>query len=272
MTAVSPEVYGLIGGLEIEEDSSDGIRAGFKAFVEAINGQGDVAEVGRVTDDHIAAGDRRIPLRLYEPLGSTPESTKDVVVYFHGGGFMAGDLDTADAGARALAAGLRTRLVSVDYRLAPEHPFPAAFDDCLVALRAVYERTETRSVVVAGESAGGNLAAAVAMAARDLEMPLLGQVLVNPVLDASFETESYREFGEAYGLTANHMRLYMEWYAGDRDVFDPRISPLRADDLAGLAPVVVTTPASIRCATKALPTRGGSSKPTFRLSTSRCPR
>jgi len=215
------------------------IRLGFSDFIEKAALGGETDEVALVFDVAVEGQSGAVLTRVYEPTGNTSD-VLDVVVFFHGGGWAAGDLDTADVGARALAHALRCRVVSVDYRLAPENPFPAAFDDCVTVLRHVSQQEENRRLVVAGESAGGNLAASISIALRD-EGLISGQLLINPVLDLVNEGPSYRDFGEGYGLTARDMRIYKDWYVGEADPSDPRISPLMAASLAGVAPVVITT-------------------------------
>jgi acetyl esterase len=189
----------------------------------------------------------RIPCRLYLP------STKQhlpLVVYFHGGGFVVGDLATADNIARFICKRAGCAVLSVDYRLAPEHPFPAAVEDGDAAfVWAVDHAAELgcnpRLVLVAGDSAGGTLAAVVAQMARQGGGPrLAGQVLFYASTDSAvLDTPSYREFGErALGLTMHDMEWFLGQYVPDRrDRLDPRVSPLRCPDLRGLAPALVVT-------------------------------
>jgi acetyl esterase len=178
------------------------------------------------------------------------------VVFFHGGGWVAGDLETHDRQARLLAIETGAVVVSVDYRRPPETRFPGAFEDGFAALRDVYARLaefggDAKRVGVAGDSAGGNLAATVALACRDAGIDLAAQLLVYPVADVAGnyadETEnarfpSRRENAEGYFLS----RAVMEWFAGHyladaSHGLDWRVSPLRAKSLAGLAPAVVCT-------------------------------
>jgi acetyl esterase len=238
-----PEVCRLLSLLDLP--AIDGppltpaeIRLAAKDFGEKAP-QGEIEDVALVVNVPIKGPGGNIPTRVYEPTGSSSERL-DVVVFFHGGGWSVGDLDTADAGARALANRLRSRVVSVDYRLAPEYPFPAAFEDCVAVLRYVSHQKSTRRIVVAGESAGGNLAASLSIALRDEEM-ICGQLLINPVLDLVNEAPSYRWFGEGYFLTTKIMRSYKDWYVGQEDPSDERISPLQAKSLVGVAPTVITT-------------------------------
>jgi acetyl esterase len=171
-----------------------------------------------------------------------------VVVFFHGGGFAVGDLDTHDPTCRLLAVGARCIVVSVDYRLAPEHVFPAAVDDCVAAYEWVAANPgevggEPGVVGVMGDSAGGNLAAAVCLEAKRLGLPQPSvQCLVYPLADARLGAPSYQTFSSGFGLDLVGVELFRDTYAPDpRDWTDPRMSPLLADDHAGLAPALVVT-------------------------------
>jgi acetyl esterase len=184
-----------------------------------------------------------IPARLYRPRpGRLP-----VIAYFHGGGFVLGNPDTHDSFTADLAAAADAALVSVDYRLAPEHPFPAAFDDCLAATRGIAAAAaawglDGSRLAVAGDSAGGNLAAAVALALRDAAAPnLRGQALIYPMLGLDFETESYVRNAEAPMLTRAAARgLAALYLPSGFDAADWRAAPLLAPSLAGLPPAFVT--------------------------------
>ncbi|MEU4314017.1 alpha/beta hydrolase [Nocardia sp. NPDC024068] len=185
-----------------------------------------------------------LPLRIYRPhhdAGALP-----VIVFAHGGGFVFCDLDSHDEFCRSMAEGVGAVVVSVDYRLAPEHPAPAAHDDMHAALRWAAAHApefggDPAALVVAGDSAGGNLAATVALAARDRNGPsIAAQLLLYPVIDDDFDTESYRRFGSGYYNTAAAMRWYWQQYA-PHGTDDSRLVPTRADTLAGLPPAVVIT-------------------------------
>jgi acetyl esterase len=189
------------------------------------------------------AGD--VPLRLYRPASEEP---LPAVLYFHGGGFVIGSLDTHDGTCRALANASGCAVVSVGYRLAPEHRFPAAPEDCWAALAWVAKEGAALGVdgarlAVAGDSAGGNLAATAALLARARGGPVLRhQVLIYPVTDYAFDTPSYRENGEGYFLSEAMMRWFWQQYLEDGSQgADPLASPLRAPDLAGLPPALVVT-------------------------------
>jgi acetyl esterase len=169
-------------------------------------------------------------------------------VYLHGGGWVLGDLDAYDGLCRTLAAKLRCVVVSVDYRLAPEHRFPNAPEDCYAAARWVAENAaslgiDPGSIAVGGDSAGGNLAAVVALMARDRGGPRIAyQILVYPVTERSFDTGSYRDNGADYFLTTDMMiHFWKEYLSGEDDAASPYASPLRAKDLKGLPPALVIT-------------------------------
>jgi acetyl esterase len=190
-----------------------------------------------------------IPLRVYRPAGVADDVRLPGLVYFHGGGWVIGDLDTHDVQCRQLTAEAGITVVSVDYRLAPEDKFPAAVDDALAATRYVARHgaelgIDTGRLAVGGDSAGGNLATVVALLARDsTEGPAIAfQVLVYPVTDLGAESQSYRDFGDGFLLTRDSMRWFANHYlrsAADAEGW--RASPLRAQSLAGLPPALVIT-------------------------------
>ena len=190
-----------------------------------------------------------IPLRVYRPAGVPDDVRLPGLVYFHGGGWVIGDLDTHDVQCRQLTAEAGITVVSVDYRLAPEDKFPAAVDDALVATRCVARHgaelgIDIGHLAVGGDSAGGNLAAVVALLARDsTEGPAIAfQVLVYPVTDLGAESQSYRDFGDGHLLTRDSMRWFANHYLrSPADAEGWRASPLRAQSLAGLPPALVIT-------------------------------
>jgi acetyl esterase len=189
-----------------------------------------------------------IPLRLYRPAEVAATTRLPVLVYFHGGGWVIGDLDTYDVLCRQLTAEAGVSVVSVDYRLAPEHKFPAAVDDAWAATRWVVAHgaelgVDAGRLAVGGDSAGGNLAAAVALLARDHAGPAIAlQALVYPVTDGKMDTRSYEEFSEGFLLTRETMRWFFAQYLnGEADAADWRVSPLRAPSLSGLPPALVVT-------------------------------
>jgi acetyl esterase len=201
--------------------------------------------VAAVEDRRIPGPAGEIPVRIYRGVERTP---LPVLTYYHGGGFVIGSLDTHDATCRALAREAECLVVSVGYRLAPEHPYPAAPEDCYAAARWIAEQGEElgadpRRIAVGGDSAGGNLDAVVALMARERGGPhLLHQLLIYPVTDCAFDTPSYRENAEGYLLTRDMMQWFWEQYlAHPEDAHAPFASPLRAKDLSGLPPATVIT-------------------------------
>jgi acetyl esterase len=189
-----------------------------------------------------------IPLRIYRPAGVAAATPLPALVFFHGGGWVIGDLETHDVLCRQLTAEGRVAVVSVDYRLAPEHKFPAAADDAWAATRWVVAHARDIGVdparlAVGGDSAGGNLAAVVALMARDAGAPSIGlQVLIYPVTDLGMATRSYTELAEGYLLTRDSMRWFIAHYLKAADeAGDWRASPLRARSLAGVAPALIVT-------------------------------
>jgi acetyl esterase len=190
------------------------------------------------------AGD--IPVRIYRRLGR-PEALP-AIVYLHGGGWAVGDLDTHDSTCRLLADESECVVVSVDYRLAPEHPFPAAVDDAVAAYRWVHDHAteltvEPGRVGVMGDSAGGNLAAVVAQVTRDTDVPApTAQCLVYPATDALMREPSHELFAEGFFLSRADIEWYRERYLPDpTDWESPLASPIEAPDLSGLCPAIVVT-------------------------------
>ncbi|MCG8455085.1 MAG: alpha/beta hydrolase [Holophagales bacterium] len=174
-----------------------------------------------------------IPVRIYTP----PQllSARPGLVYFHGGGWVVGDLDTHDGLCRLLASQTPCRVISVGYRLAPEHPFPAAFDDALAAYLHTVERAEElridrHRIAVGGDSAGGNLAAAISHHTGGQSTSPCAQLLFYPVLDTRQDTDSYTLFTEGFGLTGSIMEAFFDAYLGPggHPSDDPRVAPIRA--------------------------------------------
>lgn len=183
-----------------------------------------------------------IPLRLYRPAAGTLPA----LVYFHGGGWVIGDLDTHDVLCRELALHSGCAVVAVDYRMGPEHRFPAAVDDCMAATRWVRANAAALGVdaarlAVGGDSAGGNLAAVVSLVARDAgDLPIAWQLLIYPATDQRRLAPSYAENGEGYLLTMDSMRYYHDHYIDDpKHDHDWRASPLLAPDVSRLPPALV---------------------------------
>ena len=192
------------------------------------------------------AGD--IPLRVYRPVGSNETQTLGGLVYYHGGGWVIGDLDTHDTLCRELSNGAGICVVAVDYRMGPEQRFPAAVDDCIAATRWVSDnaaalKVDAARLGVGGDSAGGNLAAVVAIAARDAgNLPIRYQLLIYPATDQRRISNSYNVNGQGYLLTKDSMQYFHDHYLVDnRHDLDWRASPLLCDNLAKLPPALVIT-------------------------------
>src|SRR5437660_1426681 len=241
-------------------------------------------EIGAVKDLTAGGPAGTIPVRLYRPKGVPASTMLPALVFFHGGGWVIGDIGTHDVLCRQLTAGAGISVVNVDYRLAPEHKFPAAIDDAWAATRWVAAHAAALGIdagrlavggdsaggaaiddawaatrwvaahaaalgidagrlAVGGDSAGGNLAAVVALLARDHGAPSLAlQVLVYPVTDVGAESQSYADFAEGFMLTRDSMRWFIAHYlTGKPDAVDWRLSPLRAPSLARVAPALVVT-------------------------------
>lgn len=187
---------------------------------------------GMAKEDGVVAG--RIPVRRYRPAKVT---TKTRLFYIHGGGFVVGSLDSHDAICAELAEAAGAELVSVDYRLSPEHVWPAAFEDCWAVLADLL--ADGRPLVVAGDSAGGNLAAGIVLKARDEGISgIVGQALVYPALGGDLVSGSYAQMAEAPGLSTADVRYYRAVYRAP--AHEPHAFPLRAKNLAGLPPAFVT--------------------------------
>lgn len=210
------------------------------AFIAFRSLAGPPEPVDRVEDRLIPGSQTEIPVRLYVPAGDRP---LPVTLYFHGGGFVIGNLDSHDNVCRILANRTPTLVVSVDYRLAPEHPFPAAPIDAYDALQWVAAHAaelggDPARIAVAGDSAGGNLATVAALMARNRKghRPVF-QLLVYPVTDATHSQPSYEAYGEGYFLTKEGMQWFLRHYVpAGQDKRHPYLSPLFEKDLSGLPP------------------------------------
>ena len=202
-------------------------------------------EVAKVEDRSIANDDFQVPIRIYTPKGSGPFP---VLSWFHGGGWVIGNLETSDEIVRHLVVGTDCVVVSVDYRLAPEAKFPAPFEDCYAATQWISHNAASINVdpsrlAVGGDSAGGNLAAAVCLAAKERgSLPIIFQLLVYPVTAMDFGTPSYKQNANGYALTMDGMKWYWNHYLScDTDASNPYAAPLAANDLSGLPPTLVIT-------------------------------
>ena len=205
-------------------------------------------EVAHVEDLRAAGPAGDIPVRVYRCLGSTAAERLPVLVYFHGGGWTIGDLDTHDVPCREFANLARCAVVAVGYRLAPEHKFPAAFEDAVASTRWVLANADALGVdasrlAVGGDSAGGNLAAAVAIEFRETRAPqIAAQVLIYPATDMAADTPSHRAFAEGYMLTRDAILWFKGLYLNrPEDEADWRASPLRAGGLSNLPQAYVVT-------------------------------
>ena len=200
----------------------------------------------RIEDIRIPGPARDIPARLYAP--TVERRPLPTVAYFHGGGWVQGDLETHHGLCARLAKHAGVLVIAVDYRLAPEHKFPGAVEDCLAAYRWLRARgrdlgADTAKVGVAGDSAGGNLSAVVSqLAASSGSAAPTCQVLIYPAVDFSLETGSHRELADGHVIPRDRILWYMEQYLrGDADKSDLRASPLRAKSLAGQPPAMIVT-------------------------------
>jgi len=203
-------------------------------------------EVANVSDLSFPGPGATVALRLYRGRG-TPAEPLPVVVYFHGGGFTIGDLDTHDVPCRTLANFARCAVLALDYRLAPEHKFPAAFDDCVAAVRwtaahAAENGLDPERIALAGDSAGGNLAAGVAIALRAEGIPIALQVLLYPGLDMRGGSPSHLEFAKGFLLEREDIAWFRGNYLGsEADALDWRASPMLARDCSGLPSAHIVT-------------------------------
>ena len=213
-------------------------RAAHVAETARLSGPGE--EVAEVREIAVPSGGGDVAVRIFRP---ETEGTPGIVVYLHGGGWVMGTVDSYDTPLRALANASGAVVAGVEYRLAPEHRFPAALDDTLAAIRWLAAHGDevggdgTR-LALAGDSAGGNLAAVAALRLRG-EVPIRIQALIYPVIDAALNTPSYADFSEGHGLSAASMRRFWNLYLDGADGSHPDASPSRAADHGGVAPAYV---------------------------------
>ena len=203
---------------------------------------GRAEEVERIEDIVIPTAAAELRARIYRPANA-----KGTILFLHGGGWALGSLDTHDRPTRMLANLVPANIVSLEYRKSPEHPFPAAVVDSDAGLDWLLANgaklgLDTQAIILAGESAGGNLAAVLAIHARDRGIALAGQVLIYPVTDTAMETESYVRFAEGFNLTAETMRWFADQtFAEASHRVHPDAAPVHAEDFGGLAPAYVIT-------------------------------
>jgi acetyl esterase len=237
------EVLASAGAPPLTSGSPEQARAAFRFTTVDMRNPATLADVASIDNQEVPGPAGSIPIRVYRPSTQGPVPT---IVFFHGGGFVIGDLDTHDDHGRLLCRDVDAVVVSVDYRLAPEHKFPAGFEDCYAATRWAADNISSLGgdadrLAVAGDSAGGNLAAAVAVAARDQGPSIAAQLLIYPGVDfTDDDTHASRiENAEGYFLTADDMVWFREHYISEEHVTDPRASVLHAEDLSGVAPAVI---------------------------------
>ena len=242
---LAPEIKAFL-----EASAAAGLPQVWEAPVEVLrrNTQGRVALAGKI--EPLAAIENRfipgptcdLPIRIYRPATNSQRT----IVYFHGGGWVLNFLDIYDASLSRLANQSNATIVSVNYQKAPEHPYPTPFDDCYSTLEWVIshknELALPSAIGVAGDSAGANLAAAVALKARDHQIELAFQFLIYPCLDRNFSTDSYRANATGFGLSTQAMQWFWEQYLqGNVHDDDPYAAPQRAQSFAGLAPAIIIT-------------------------------
>jgi acetyl esterase len=206
------------------------------------------ADVADVRNLEAGGPNGPIPVRVYRAMGTQASEILPVLVYFHGGGWVIGDLETHDTLCRELCNGARCAVVSVDYRMGPEYRFPAAVDDSIAATRWVRDHAaelmiDATKIAVGGDSAGGNLAIVVSIAARDAgDLPIVFQVLIYPATDQHGTTASHAENGNGYMLTRETMNYFAAHYIADKSQYkDWRASPLLHPNLSNLPPALILT-------------------------------
>lgn len=245
---VDPHLAGFLALLEdaaappMWETTPEVAREQFRALTVLARRPDQVPEVGSVTDRLVPGADGDLPARVYRPEGTGPFPT---VVFFHGGGWVIGDLDTHDTVARLLCRESQSVVVSVDYRLAPAHPFPAAPDDAVASASWVAAHLDefggSDRLGLAGDSAGGNLAAVAAQALEAHGVPVAAQFLIYPSVDVAGRYPSMTENGKGYFLDEPTMAWFGSHYVGEgTEPADPKLSPMRGP-LEGVAPAVVVT-------------------------------
>ena len=226
-----------------EDGTPERARRDYNAGFPSVQGARET--VASIEDRQIDGPNGPINLRFYRGTGA-PSRDAAALLYLHGGGWMLGNLDSHDEICRWFANIAQCVVICPEYRLAPEHKFPAGLADCAATLTymaqdAVDLGIDPLRIAIAGDSAGGNLAAVLALMARSGEVPpLAAQLLIYPNTDAAQTADSYRRYGEDLGLTSSTMRWFRDHYIrGDTDIFDWKVSPLRAESLAGAAPAFV---------------------------------
>jgi acetyl esterase len=239
------DMAALAGVPEISKLTPSEMRQAHLQLMQMVGGRG--VPAGRIVDRELPGPGGPLAIRIHSPAAPSAEQLPGLI-FFHGGGWVFGGLDTHDGVCRMLANDAGCRVIAVAYRLAPEHPFPAAVEDSYAAATWVVHHAaelgiDRRRIAIGGDSAGGNLAAVVCQRAKKMGGPDLAlQVLLCPVLDMSMETRSRREFAEGYFLDKATIDWTLKHYrSSDVDLKDPRISPLHGIDLRGLPPAHIHT-------------------------------
>jgi acetyl esterase len=245
--SLAPEIKAFL-----EKQAASGAPAVWEAPLSEIraNTQGRMATSGpiesirEISNQFIPGPTSDLPIRIYRP---TDNPSAPAIVHFHGGGFVLNFLDMYDASMARLANQTGFTIIAVHYQKAPEHPFPIPFDDCYATLLWVLAnvdelKIDSRKIGVAGDSAGANLASAVALKARDNSIPLAFQVLIYPCNGRNFETDSYQKLATGYGLTTKAMQWFWDQYLqGDSHDTNPYAVPMVAEDFKGLAPAIIVS-------------------------------
>ena len=255
MPTLDPEVEFLLelgrkaGARPFELLTPEQARAAYAASWDIL--QPKAEDVASVRDHVIAGTGGELRLRSYRGIGTQPDELLPCMVFLHGGGWVIGNLESHDRLCRRLANKARISVVAVDYRLAPEHRFPAALDDSATALQWVSDNQQTLGIAagriaIGGDSAGGNLAAVLALMGRDGSVPpAMFQLLIYPVVDLTAGSDSYRKVTSGFPLTAATMHYFIDHYTPqESDRLDWRASPFRASSLAGAPPALVVTVAN----------------------------
>src|SRR5580693_2107822 len=248
---IDPTLKALLDAISLTFTAADGVEVA-RAKLRQVQAPAEMLPELRIEERTVGHGDLTdIPVRIYWP-PIAQHSDLPIVVFYHGGGWSIGDLATHDSVARAHAVGAEAIVVSVDYRLAPEHPFPAGVDDCWAALQWTAEHAaqlggDPNRIAVAGDSAGGNLAAVMAQLARDNGGPKLAfQLLWYPTTAANLSLPSFAENADAPILNRNVIDAFLTWYIPGVDITDPTalpatMAPANAADFSGLAPAYIGT-------------------------------
>jgi acetyl esterase len=248
---IDPMLKGLLDAFPMTFTAADGVEAA-RTQLSQLKAPPEILPDLRIEERTVGYGDLTdVPVRIYWPPVAADDGLP-VVVFYHGGGWSIGDLDTHDPVARAHSVGAEAIVVSVDYRLAPEHPFPAGIDDSWAALRWVGEHAaklggDPNRIAVAGDSAGGNIAAVMAQLARDNGgPPLVFQLLWYPSITADMSLPSFAENADAPMLNRDVIDAFVAWYVPGVDISDPKalpatLSPANAADLSGLPPTFIGT-------------------------------